>query len=147
MLITNKPASTESFVINVHNNRVEITLTCKYLGVIVHEKRTWKEHCKQLCCTISKYLGVIYKVEHHVNNQALRMLYHCLMNSEHSMGIIAWGRAVSCHLQPISVASNRAMRCLNTDKLNKVTTIYKMQKNSPTKRYIQPLSEQIHVQI
>jgi len=33
-------------------------------------------------------------------------------------------------LQPISVILNRAMRCLNTDKLltNKVTTIYKMQK-------------------
>jgi len=35
-----------------------------------------------------------------------------------------------CHLQPISVVLNRAMRSLNTDKLltNKVTTIYKMQK-------------------
>jgi len=58
------------------------------------------------------------------------MLYHSLINSRAQYGIIAWGKAASCHLQPISVVLNRAMRCLNIDKLltNKVTTIYKMQK-------------------
>jgi len=43
MLITNKNVSTESFVINVNRNRIERTLTYKYLlGVIVDEKLTWK---------------------------------------------------------------------------------------------------------
>jgi len=37
MLITNKHVSTESFVINVNRNRIERTVTYKYLGVIVHE--------------------------------------------------------------------------------------------------------------
>jgi len=130
MLITNKHVSTESFVINVNRNRIERTVTYKYLGVIVDEKLTWKEHCKQLCSTISKYVGVMCKVKHYVNNQGLRMLYHSSVNSRTQYGIIAWGRAASCHLQPILVVLNRAMRCLNTDKLltNKVTTMYKMQK-------------------
>jgi len=58
------------------------------------------------------------------------MLYHSLINSRAQYGIFAWGRAASCHLQPISVVLNHSMRCLNADKLltNKVTTIYKMQK-------------------
>ena len=58
------------------------------------------------------------------------MLYHSLINSRVQYGIIAWERAASCHLQPISVVLSRAMRCLNTDKLltNKVITIYNMQK-------------------
>ena len=58
------------------------------------------------------------------------MLYHSLINSRAQYGIIAWGKAAPCHLQPISVVLNRAMRCLNTKKLstNKVTTTYKMQK-------------------
>ena len=130
MLITNKHVNTESFVINVNNNRIERTLTYRYLGVIVDETLTWKEHCKQLCCTISKYVGVMYKVKHYVNNQALRMLYHSLINSRVRYGITAWGKAASCPLQPISVVLNRTMRCLNADKplTNKVITIYKMQK-------------------
>ena len=37
MLITNKHVSTESFVINVDRNRIERTVTYKYLGVIVEE--------------------------------------------------------------------------------------------------------------
>ena len=58
------------------------------------------------------------------------MLYHSLISSRTQYGIIVWGKAASCHLQPISVVLNRATGCLNTDKLltNKVTTIYKMQK-------------------
>jgi len=58
------------------------------------------------------------------------MLYHSLINSRTQYGIFAWGKAASCHLQPTSAVLNRAIRCLNTDKLltNKVTTIYKMQK-------------------
>ena len=60
MLITNKHVSTESFVINVNRNRIERTLTYKYLGVTVDEKLTWKEHCKQLCNTIYKYVSVIF---------------------------------------------------------------------------------------
>jgi len=137
MLITNKHVSTESFVINVNSNRIERTLTYKYLGVIVDEKLTWKEHCKQLCCTISKYVGAMYKVKLYVNNQALRMLYHSLINSRAQYGIIVWGKEASCQLQPISVVLSRAVRCLNADKLltNKLLAFIKC-KNSPTKRYI-----------
>jgi len=62
MLITNKHVSTESFLTNPNSNHIERTSICKYLGVIVDEKLTWKEHCKQLCCTISKYVDVMYKV-------------------------------------------------------------------------------------
>jgi len=129
-LITNKHVCTESFVINVNRNRIERTVTYKYLGVIAEENLAWKEHCKQLCSTISKHVGAIYKVKHYVNNQALRMLYHSLINSRAQYGIITSGKAASCHLQPMSVVLNRAMRCLNTDKrlTNNVTTIYKMQK-------------------
>jgi len=83
MLIANRHVSTESIVINVNSNRIERSLTYKYLGVIVDEKLTWKKHSKQLSCTIyiSKYVSVMYKVKHYVNNQALRMLYHSLINS------------------------------------------------------------------
>ena len=72
MLITHKHVSTEPFVTNVNSNRIERTLTYKYLGVIVDEKLTWKEHCKQLSCIISNYIGVMYKVKHYVNNQKSR---------------------------------------------------------------------------
>jgi len=130
LIITNKHVSTESFAINVNGNRIERTLTYKHFGVIVDEKLTWKEQCKQLCCTIFKYVGVTYKVKHYVNNQALRMLYHSLINSRTQYGIIAWGRAASCHLQPISLVLNCAMRCSNTNELatSKVTTNFKRRK-------------------
>ena len=103
-----------------------------YLGVIVDEKLTWKEHCRQLCSTISKYVGVMYKVKPYVNNQALRMLHHSLINSRAQYRFIAWRKAASCHLQPISVVLNRSMGCLNVDKLltNKLLPFIKYKKFS-----------------
>jgi len=71
VLITNKHAKTYFFAKNTNGNRIEGTLICKYLGIIVDEKLTWKDHWKQLCCT-KKYACVIYKLKHYVNNQALR---------------------------------------------------------------------------
>ena len=42
----------------------------------------------------------------------------------------AYGRPVSCHLQPISVVVNRAIKCLDTYETvtRKVSNIYKTQK-------------------
>jgi len=79
---------------------------------------------------IDGYVGVIYKVKHYANNQSLRLLYHTLINSRVLYEIIAWERAASPHIQPISVVLNRAMRCLNTHELatRKVSNIYKTQK-------------------
>jgi len=70
----------------------------------------------------------MYKVKCYVNNQALRMLHHSKINSRVQYRIVAWGRAASCHVQPISIVLNRAMRCTNNLWNNKVTTIYKTQK-------------------
>jgi len=42
--------------------------------------------------------------------------------------ILAWGRTALCHLQPVSVVLNRAMRCLNTSRIP-TRVIYKMQKS------------------
>jgi len=44
-------------------------------------------------CTTPKYVGVMDKVKHYISNQALRMLYHSLINPRVQYGIIAWGRA------------------------------------------------------
>jgi len=75
--------------------------------------------------------GVMYEVKHYVSNQVSRTVYHSLINSRAQYGIVAGGKPASCHLQPISVVLNCAMRCLNTNKLltKEVTTICKMQKN------------------
>jgi len=45
---------------------MERALIYKYYGEIVDEKLTWKEHCKPLCCTISKFIGEMYKFKHYV---------------------------------------------------------------------------------
>jgi len=65
-------------------------------------------------------------------NQALRMLYDSLINSQAQYGIIAWGRAASCQLQPVLVVLDRGIRRSNTNKLvtSNTTTFIKRRKLS-----------------
>ena len=61
------------------------------LGLIADEKMTWERTANGCVVHISKYVGVMYKVKHHVSNQALRMFYHSLINSRVQYRIAAWG--------------------------------------------------------
>jgi len=80
LLIKNKHINADSFEINESFNRIERASCSKYLGVIADDKLNRKENCKRLCCTMSTYLGAIYKVKYYVSNQPLRMLYQSLVN-------------------------------------------------------------------
>jgi len=61
-----KHVNAKSFISNVNCNRIERALSCKCLGVIVDDKLSRKKNCKCLCCSISKYVGVMYKFKHYV---------------------------------------------------------------------------------
>jgi len=80
MLFTKKHVNTDSIKININDHRMEGTSRYKHLGVIVDVKLTWKEKCKWLCCAVSKYVGVIYKVKHFASNRVLRKSACCIQN-------------------------------------------------------------------
>jgi len=57
----------------------------------------------------------------------LAMLHRSLIISRVQYEITAWGRAASCHQQPIAVVLNLAMSCLNTSGIAilEVANLYK----------------------
>jgi len=71
----------------------------------------------------------MYKVKYYVSNQALLMLHHSIINSQVKYKIFAWGRAASCHLQPLLFVLNCAMCFLNTYEpaTFQVTSIFQRQ--------------------
>jgi len=78
----------------------------------------------------------MYKVKHYVNNLALRYI----ASQFNQLTSIVWDYCLGKNIFMSCtgtqyVVLNRAMRCLNTNKLltNKVTTIYKIQKNPQLK--------------
>ena len=54
----------------------------KYLGVILDNKLTWKNHITQTNLRISKGIGILYKLRQCVSQSTLRSLYFCTIECQ-----------------------------------------------------------------
>ena len=75
----------------------------KYLGVIIDNKLTWKNHITQIKLRLSKGIGILYKLRQIVSQSNSN---YCILN---------WGNAAPTNLTQIKTSLNKALRvmCFN----------------------------------
>ena len=69
-------------------NRVSST---KFLGVIIDENLTWKNHIDAISKTISRNIGMLTKLKHFVPENILYSLYCTLILPYINYGVLIWG--------------------------------------------------------
>ena len=62
-----------------------------YLGIILHEHLTWKNHINMVTNKIAKVSGILNRIEHIFPQNALLSLYHTLIISHINYGMLLWG--------------------------------------------------------
>ena len=63
----------------------------KFLGVIIDENLTWKNHIDAISKTISRNIGMLSKLNHYVPGHILYSLY-CIQDLPYiNYGILIWG--------------------------------------------------------
>ena len=77
---------TACFILCTKSKRVYST---KFLGVFLDDKLSWNHHVDYLCKTISKNIGILYKLQFLPQN-IFKMLYHSLVSS-HKNSVILFG--------------------------------------------------------
>ena len=82
----------------------------KYLGVIIDENITWKNHFSFVCSRISRNIGMIFKFRHYLSLQQLKEIHYNLRYPYMSYGILAWGSAYKTHIRKIQVKQNPIVR-------------------------------------
>ena len=73
---------------NISLERVKFT---KFLGVVIDENLTWKNHVDAISKTISRNTGMLTKLKHYVPGNILRSLYCTLILPYTNYGILVWG--------------------------------------------------------
>ena len=73
----------------------------KYLGVLIDENLSWKNHLDCVITKISKTIGMIAKLRHFVPSFVLTNIYKYLILPYLTYGIIAWGNASKSYLNKI----------------------------------------------
>ena len=76
MMFTNKRYSIVKIEIKIDNEPIEETTKTKFLGVIIDNKLTWKDHIMYISGKISRGMGIIIKSRKLLYKQTLLNLYY-----------------------------------------------------------------------
>ena len=67
----------------------------KYLGVIIDDNLSWKDHIKSVCNNLIKYIGIFYKIRYKLPFYCLKNLYFSTVFPIILYGIEIYGNTFS----------------------------------------------------
>ena len=73
----------------------------KYLGILIDNKLSWKQHINHVNLKVSKGLAILYKLGNYVSERILRMLYLSFIQPHIGYGFLIWGNATTTNIKPI----------------------------------------------
>ena len=109
---SNYSVSNTSFEIHFRNNTIEKVSSIRFLGVIINENLSWKEHMNMVKRKIRSSLGSIMRIKPCLTTKAMLILYNSLLLSHLRYCITSWcygNRTTTNQLQRICNKFIRAM--------------------------------------
>ena len=87
---SNYSVSNTSFEVHFRNNTIEKVSSIRFLGVIINENLSWKEHMNTIKRKIRSSLGSIMRVKPCLTTKAMLILYNSLLLSHLRFCITSW---------------------------------------------------------
>ena len=84
----------------------------KYLGIIIDDKLTWKEHIDHVYKNIVKFVGIFYRIKHRLSCETLKMIYFAFVYSRLCYGSEIYGSTYQTHLSKLHILNNKILRIL-----------------------------------
>ena len=103
----------ENFDIILGDVKLARVNNTKFLGVIIDENLTWKNHIDGITKTISRNIGMMNKLKFFVPERILRTLYCSLVLPYINYGILIWGKAWDMYLCKIHKLQKWAIRVIS----------------------------------
>ena len=77
---------------------------------LIDKNLTWRPHIDHIASKISKIVGIIARLRHHVPLNTLLQIYRSLIFPYKLYGVPVWGQASQCGLKKILILQKRALR-------------------------------------
>ena len=94
-----KPSQT--IKININGKNIEQVKSTTFLGIIIDECLTWKDHIAKVAKKIIRAAGIIAKIRHFVNRNTLKLIYYALVYPYLIYGNLTWGNTYKSRIQKI----------------------------------------------
>uniref|UniRef100_A0A3B3C2G3 Reverse transcriptase domain-containing protein n=1 Tax=Oryzias melastigma TaxID=30732 RepID=A0A3B3C2G3_ORYME len=129
IVFTNRQTNVSKDLI-IHNTAIEQVSQIKFLGVIIQNKLSWKNHIEFIKTKLCKSLAIISKVKECLNKQTLYILYSSLILPYMTYSVEVWGNTYPTYTNKITVIQKRAMRIVNKASYRAHTNDFFIQRNT-----------------
>ena len=98
--------------LTVQNEAMPRNTCCKYLGVLIDSKLTYRDHIIYVVKKLKKFCGLIYRVRDIYPIKCLLLFYNAYAKSVICYGLLVYGRAAKTNLTKIEIAQRRIIRAI-----------------------------------
>jgi hypothetical protein len=112
----NKKTVNNNILVKIDGVPIEIVHHTKFLGIILDDKLTWKEHINYISKNNSKSIGILSRARPLLKAKCLHQLYYSFLYPYINYCIIIWGQASASTLWPIFKLQKRAVRIISNIK-------------------------------
>lgn len=84
----------------------------KFLGVIIDEKLTWKQHLLSVCTKISQITGILYRIRNCLTPECIRLVYLSAAYPHFLYCSAIWGGAFKTLLDGLFLAQKKIIRIM-----------------------------------
>ena len=99
--------------ITLNDTALEKVKTTKFLGVLIDECLTWKNHIDCISKTISRNIGVMNKLKYSIPTRILHTIYCSLVLPYINYAILIWGNTCKTYLDKILKLQKWAIRMIS----------------------------------
>ena len=103
--------------LTLDNHIIERVNYTKYLGIIIDEFITFKEHINHLVNKLKQYCGFFYKFRSRLPKKCLRTIYFAMIHSHLNYGVAIYGNTTNSQLEPLLKINNKILRILQSKPL------------------------------
>ena len=132
-------SSEEKHSLKIGDMLINEVKSTKFLGLIVDNKLSWKEHTDHVHRKISSAMYALNAAKHSLGEKSLKLLYNSLIKSHLCYGLTLWGSAPKSCLHKLETTQKKAVRVVKHAKYNdhslplfrelnvlKITDLYKI---------------------
>ena len=80
--------------LKINNNNIDRITQFNFLGVILHERMSWKQHTEHIPLNIAKTIGIIYRLKSMYPSAILLTLYNTLVTPHLHYCLLCWGSII-----------------------------------------------------
>ena len=89
-------------ILKINNFEIKRTTSVKFLGIMVDENLTWKDHIHILEKKLLKNIGLLYRAKPYLDKNTMTTLYFSFFHSYLNYGNIAWASTTKSKLRKIA---------------------------------------------